>query len=281
MIKPYFILPFDHRSTFTAKLMGFEYPPEPEQAERIKEMKSLVFDAFLEARHKEPALNEHQAILIDLEFGSEIVTRAKSLGIPLAVSTEQSGQDLFTFEYGDKFGEKLLEVLPTFAKALVRYDHRKTEDNKIQRHRLKQLSDFCETHKIGLMIEPLMKAEGPLVDQMETCLKELLAEGIKPTLWKLEGLDSAEEWQRIQKITDVDIIVLGRGENRKAVENWIGVAAKSGVPDGFAIGRTVFFNPLERYRDGEISREETVQLIAKNYLYFSRHWMEHRKKQRS
>lgn len=275
MHKPYFILPFDHRSTFAKKLMGFDYPTQnPDEVEQIKEMKNVVFDGFLEARQQIPDQAEHTGILVDLEFGSQIIKRVKKLGISFAVSTEKSGHKVFTFEYGDQFGQKLIEVLPTYAKALVHYDNRRKEDNVIQRARLKNLSDFCRHHQIDLMLEPLMEGEGALVEQMINCMKEFLAEGIKPTLWKIEGLESVEDWQRVSEVTDVDIIVLGRGEDRDAVERWIEVGAASGIVDGFAIGRTIFLEALMKLKTGEIDREEAVQKIAKNYLYFIRRWME-------
>lgn len=274
MKKPYFILPFDHRSTFAKKLMGFDYPTTPEQTEQVKQMKNVVFDAFLEARHQIPEHAEHTGILVDLEFGSQIIERAKKMNISFAVSTEKSGQEVFTFEYGDQFGQKLIEVLPTYAKALVRYDGRRKEDNETQRARLRDLSNFCEQHQIGLMIEPLMKGEGSIADQMVTCLKEMLEDGVKPTLWKLEGLDDPKDWKRVSQVTDIDIIVLGRGEDRDAVERWIEVGAGSEIVDGFAIGRTIFLQALIEFKDGMIDREEAVQKIAKNYLYFIRRWME-------
>lgn len=273
MKRPFFILPFDHRGTFAKKLMGGDYPPSPEVSEQIKKMKNVIFDAFLEAKSQEPLLEKHGAILVDLEFGAEIIEKAQKMSIPFAVSTEKSGQELFTFEYGDNFGQKLTEVLPTYAKALVRYDHRKKDDNVVQRKRLRMLSDYCELNQMGLMIEPLMKAEDPLVDQIVTCMKEMLSDGIKPTLWKIEGLDNLEDWNKVKAVTDIDVIVLGRGENREAVERWIETGAKSDFVDGFAIGRTIFFDALVEFKDEKINREEAVQKIAKNYLYFTRKWM--------
>ena len=53
----------------------------------------------------------------------------------------------------------------------------------------------------------------------------------------------------------VGCIVLGRGEDEKKVREWLTVAA--GVPGfiGFAVGRTVFWDPLVNWRAGKITRE--------------------------
>jgi hypothetical protein len=45
-----------------------------------------------------------------------------SLGVPLAMPVEKSGQDEFDFEFGSDFGRHIEAFDPTFAKVLVRYN---------------------------------------------------------------------------------------------------------------------------------------------------------------
>lgn len=52
------------------------------------------------------------------------------------------------------------------------------------------------------------------------------------------------------------------------VEKWIIEAAEVKGVSGFAIGRTIFWQPLVDYRDKKITRDETVGKISKNYQYF-------------
>lgn len=272
-MNPLFILPFDHRGSFAKKLLGFEYPPNEEQAKVVIEMKKIVYDAFKQVRNSRDDIKDSLAILIDLEFGQEIIEDAKQKGIPFALTTEKSGEELFKFEYGNAFGEKLLEHMPKYAKALVRYNPDEKERNVSQLSRLKELSDFCKEHQIGFMLEPLMKGEAPLAELMQRSIKQILAHDIAPTLWKVEGLKDGEGWFDIAKYTKgADIIVLGRGESKEAVEDWLHEAASTNVVRGFAIGRTIFFKPLEAYRDKLISREEAVNQIAENYLHFINLW---------
>lgn len=265
------ILPFDHRSTFSKTLLDFDYPPTKAQAKKVKAMKNVVWDAFLLAR-KHTADKSKLAILVDEEFGGDIIKKARKLKINFAVSTEKSGQEIFDFEHGADFGKYLLKVKPTFAKALVRYNPAQTKVNKEQLVRLKKLSDFCLKNKLGLMLELLVDGRGSKETVMERSMKQMLKAGIKPSIWKLEGLENAADWKKIDLFTKVDIVVLGRGETKKEVENWITEAAKSGIVDGFAIGRTIFFKPLEEYRDKKINRKEAAEKIAKNYLNFIALW---------
>ena len=276
-MKPLFVLPFDHRSSFAKTLLGFTYPTTVFQARSVKHMKQVVFDAFLLARRQ---LNnpENLAILVDEEFGSSILKQARRRHIPFALTTEKSGEEHYQFEYGNDFGKHLKHFQPTFAKALVRYNPAHHKKNKDQLERLKKLSAFCKKEQMGFMFELLVHGKGSQVDLMARSLKQIIKASIEPTLWKLEGLNTQADWKKLDGITKTDIIVLGRGESKNAVDHWITTAAKSGIPDGFAIGRTIFFKPLEQYRDKKITRTQAVEKIAKNYSHYIKLWQKSARK---
>lgn len=267
-----FILPFDHRSTFAKDLLGFDYPPKTAAHRRkVSEMKRVVFDGFLLA-HNQYEHSEDMGILVDEEFGSSIIAEASKQRIPFAVSVEKSGQLFFQFEHGNAFSKHLTQREPTYAKALIRYDAAQREGNKIQNARLKRLNDWCDQHDQKWMLEPLMTGKGSHFSQMKYAIAQMERAGIKPNLWKLEGLTKAKQWKEIFKLAKNDLIILGRGETKKHVEQWVIEAAKSGVVSGFAIGRTIFMKPLEQLRDKKITRKQAVERIAKNYLYFIKLW---------
>jgi myo-inositol catabolism protein IolC len=66
----------------------------------------------------------------------------------------------------------------------------------------------------------------------------------------------------------VVFVVLGRVADDAAVDHWLRQAA--GVPGyvGFAIGRTIWWDPLKGYVDGVLSREAAASHISENYLRF-------------
>jgi len=66
----------------------------------------------------------------------------------------------------------------------------------------------------------------------------------------------------------VGCIILGRGENDAKVREWLATAA--GIPGfiGFAVGRTVFWDPLADWRAGKTTREAAVGEIARRYREF-------------
>ncbi|MFH1631821.1 MAG: DUF2090 domain-containing protein [bacterium] len=265
-----FILPFDHRSSF-CKLLGFEYPVNKKQAKVVARMKNIVFDAFLEARKQVDRPDEH-AILVDEEFGSAILKKARRQKIRFAQTVEKSGQKVFDFDYGADFGKRLLKFKPEFAKALVRYNPNQHAVNKTQNAKLKKLSRFCRQNHIKLMLEVLVEGKGDRSALVTRSIKQIQKAGVDPAIWKIEGLEKVSDWRAVRRETDDPAIVLGRGESRHEVEKWIKTAAKSGDATGFAIGRTIFAKPIADYAAHKIDRETAVEKISNNYLHFINLW---------
>jgi myo-inositol catabolism protein IolC len=66
----------------------------------------------------------------------------------------------------------------------------------------------------------------------------------------------------------VSCVVLGRGADEAKVEHWLMVAAPVDGYIGFAIGRTIWWDPLKAYVDGKIERAAGARKIAESYLRF-------------
>ncbi len=294
-VHPLYVLPFDHRSTFAKSLLNLDYPiKKAADKKQVTLYKKIVFDAFKVVCSKY-IHKERLAILVDEEFGSDIIKAAKRLGVATAVPVEKSGQNVFAFEYGKKFGEHLLKFKAPMAKALVRYNPENRVDNEQQRIRLKILNEFCEKNNILFILELLipptpaqLKKVKNNKDKFDTkvrpslaimAINELQASGIEPDIWKLEAPDTKRDWKYLIKAIrkqrqhrNTGIIVLGRGEDEKKVNRWLQLAAKVGAINGFAVGRTVWMKPLEVYHAKKISRTEAVNRIAENYLRLIELW---------
>ncbi len=297
---PLYILPFDHRSTFAKKLVGKSSTSTKASVDRqVTSYKKMVFEAF-ELAMKQSHCPACLGILIDEEFGTPIINQAIKKQYNFAIPVEKSGQQIFKFEFGNKFGEHLDKYDPTFAKVLIRYNPANKKDNAIQLKRLKKLSNFCEKSALRLMLEVLIppteaqlkKVNGDQhkfdqkvrPDLMVKATKEIHKAGIEPDVWKITGFETKKDWEKISAVIRngrqrraVGIIVLGRSAKKQQVNLWIKTAAASGLVNGFAIGRTIFFKPLEDYRDKKIKRAEAVEQIAQNYLRFITLWRKHAK----
>ncbi len=275
-----FVLPFDHRAGFAQKMLGFGEILTLDEKRIVTSYKQIIYEAIFKAIDMGIA-KEHSAVLVDEVYGLDILKDAKEKGLITMQTIERSGQDFFDFEYED-WKDHLTNIMPSFAKALVRYDV--SADNSEQLGRLKKLSDFCIEKKIGLLIEPLMQNknyEKEVYDNEYRCLDlnkmilEMQDFGIEANIWKIEGLYKKEQYVEVVKTArntkernDVGIIILGRNESKEHVNQWIVAGRDVDGVVGFAVGRTIFWEPLMKYKNAEISRGMAVEAIASDYFEY-------------
>lgn len=297
--KPLYILPFDHRSTFAKQMFGKNAISEldPEEKEAIREFKMLIYKGFKDAVEK-LIPTDFAAVLCDEEFGSEVLIDALHNGFKTLLPVEKSGQEEFNFQY-ENFGEHIAKFHSQFVKALVRYNPVDPEDLKQrQKEKLKQLSDYCheKTHKFLLEVlviptETQLKEIGSQLSfdrkmrpvLAEQVIKEFQDFGIEPDIWKLEGFDQAWGYKEIIKTikrdgrANVNLIVLGRGGSTEDVEKWLEVGEREEIFEvggrvegviGFAVGRTVFWDAINKFHKREIGKAEVIQTVSANFQKF-------------
>ncbi|MEW6058333.1 MAG: 2-deoxy-5-keto-D-gluconate 6-phosphate aldolase domain-containing protein [Bdellovibrionota bacterium] len=298
--KDLFILPFDHRGSFQAKLFGIkDREPTAEETKLIASYKKIIYDGFKKAL-ADGVNPDYAGVLVDEQFGNEIARDAVKNGYALAMPAEKSGQDEFDFEYGHQYEDHIKAFDPTFVKVLVRYNPEGDEGlNHRQLQRLKRLSEFCHRTHHKFMFEllvpatdaQLQRANGSVAQYDATMRPKLMVQameqiqrfGVEPDVWKLEGIETAEDSRavaqqaRVGNRDYVGVIVLGRGENEEKVRTWLTVASRTPGVIGFAVGRTVFWNSLKAHREGQLSREKAVAQIADIYRGFCELWMRARK----
>jgi 5-dehydro-2-deoxygluconokinase len=234
-------------------------------------------------------------LLVDEEFGSGVLREAKKNGLPFAMPVEKSGQEEFDFEYGENYAKHIEEFDPTCVKVLVRYNPESDATlNERQLQRLKKLSDYLAQKKRTFLFELIVPALQPQLAKiggskeiydtelrpklMVESLKEIQAAGVEPSIWKLEGVDKPESAKAVVKQAQsngrkVGVITLGRGESKEKVQEWLKVGAKIPGIIGFAVGRTIFWQPLADHKAGKINRKEAVEKIAQNYIEFADLWL--------
>ena len=282
-----YILAFDHRGSFRKDLLGITGSPSAEDVHRITEAKAVILEGALQAVDA-GVPRDVAGVLVDEEYGADLARRARKEGLLLAMPVEKSGQDEFDFEFGEDFGEHIEEFDPTFAKVLVRYNPEgDAEANARQLVRLERLSTWLHDRDRRLLFELLVPAlpeqlEGVGGDRdrydrevrpglMLQAIRDCHERGVEPDVWKVEGLEREEhcravaEQARFGGRDGVACVVLGRGADREAVERWLRSGA--GVPGfiGFAIGRTIWFEPLKAWLQGDASPSEAAVRIADTY----------------
>jgi myo-inositol catabolism protein IolC len=286
-----YILAFDHRGSFT-KRFGIESDPRPEEIQRIADGKHLIFEGLETAlaRGADPSVS---GALVDEQFGgpAKVPEQARAKGIKLAMPVEKSGQPEFDFEYGDDFGAHIERYDPDFSKVLVRYNpDGDAEMNRRQAQRLQRLSDWLHERDRKFLFELLVPAEAAQLasvdgdsdrydaelrpDLMIRTIADLQESGVEADIWKIEGVDERADSERIAAQCraggrdGVACVVLGRGADDAKVDHWLRQGAPVEAYIGFAIGRSIWGDPLQGFIDGSLPREDAAAQVGENYLRF-------------
>jgi myo-inositol catabolism protein IolC len=286
-----YILAFDHRGSFQKKMFGIEGEPTPEQTETIADGKRLIFEGMVKAVGR-GAQRGATGVLVDEQFGSDIPQRAKEAGLKLAMPVEKSGQNEFDFQYGAQFPDHILSFDPAFSKVLVRYNpDGEAELNQRQLSRLKELADWLHANDRKFLFELLVPAEPAQLEAvggdtdrydaelrpelMRRAIEHIQDFGIEVDVWKIEGVDAREDAERLAAQgragggrENVVCVLLGRGASTEKVDLWLEQAAPVDGFVGFAIGRSIWWDPLKAYLGGDLERDAAAGQIAEAYLRF-------------
>jgi 5-dehydro-2-deoxygluconokinase len=285
-----YILAFDHRGSFQKKFFAIDGEPDLEQTAIIADAKHLIFEGMLQAVGvgADPSVS---GVLVDEQFGSTVPAEARERGLKLAMPAERSGQPMFEFQYGEDFGAHIERFDPDFTKVLVRYNpDGDSAENRAQLIKLRRLSDWLREHEPKFLFELLVPAENSQLEAvghdsdrydaelrpqlMRRAIAEIQDAGIEVDVWKIEGVQERSDCEMLVAQArsggrdGVVCVVLGRGADDAKVDHWLAQAAPVEGFVGFAIGRSIWWDPLKAYVDGKIERAAGARKIAENYLRF-------------
>jgi myo-inositol catabolism protein IolC len=205
---------------------------------------------------------------------------------------EKSGQDEFDFQYGDDFPAHIEQFDPFASKVLVRYNPEGDAGmNARQLERLKRLADWLHDNGRLFLFELLVPAEKAQLESvggdsdrydaelrpelMRRAIEDIQNYGCEVDIWKIEGVDAREDAEMLSEQTrkgdgrqNVKSVLLGRGASDEKVDHWLQQAAGVEGFIGFAIGRSIWWDPLKAFLDGSLERGAAADQIADNYLRF-------------
>jgi myo-inositol catabolism protein IolC len=286
-----YILAFDHRGSFQKKMFGIEGDPTDDETATITDAKKLIFEG-MEVAVERGVDASSAGVLVDEQFGGDVPELARQHGLSLTMPVEKSGQDEFDFQYGDDFGAHIDKYDPFASKVLVRYNpDGDPEMNRRQLDRLKTLADWLHEHDRKFLFELLVPAEKDQLESvdgdsdrydaelrpelMRRAIEDIQNHGIEVDIWKIEGVDTREDAQMLAEQTrkgdgreNVKAVLLGRGASDEKVDHWLQQAAPVEGFIGFAIGRSIWWDPLKAFLDGSVERGAAAEQIADNYLRF-------------
>jgi len=291
------ILAMDHRNSLLRDLYGIDDVPTSEQIDRISAHKELIFDGLLRAI-EDGVDASRVGVLVDERYGAAVAVRAKEARIDLAMPIERSGEPLFLLEYGT-FGDRewlrhVEEFAPAQVKVLVRDNPQGSFNRMLQFDRLVTVSNALRASGRTFMIELLVPATPAQLESVGSdalrydsevrpdltvqLIEEMHVEGIEPNIWKVEGLETEEDARAVVSAARRDgrspvyCIVLGRDSSRQRLDHWLEVASRVDGFRGFAIGRSIWEEPLADLLAGTASETQLVGRVAESFTHFAQVW---------
>ncbi|HBW21319.1 MAG: 2-deoxy-5-keto-D-gluconate 6-phosphate aldolase domain-containing protein [Streptosporangiaceae bacterium] len=291
---PLLILAMDHRESFGRSLFGVtDDQPDSGQIAAMEAAKQLIYAGLAQARAELPG--GRPGVLVDERYGRAVIAAARSDDVVLAVPVEHSGREWFEPEWGPQWLEHVREIRPDFAKVLVRDNPAfPGEQRERQLRALRDVSDGLRSIGVPLLYELLvpatdeqLRAAGGSAVSFDRDLRPDLVRqvivgnqeaGVEPAIWKVEGLETADAARQVVAQIraggrdGVCAIVLGRDAPADRLDHWLEVAAPVNGFVGFAIGRSIWEEPISDHNHGKASADDTVAEIAARYLGFARRY---------
>jgi len=249
---------------------------------RIAEVKRLAADGFRLARDRSAEARQFGALLLDAQYASEVIAGARRDGVTVGTPAEKAGAFPLAWST-DPFSDALTG---TFAKVLVRF--RPDDADEIregQWKKLDALQAWCRGAGTPLVIEVLVPRRQEAEELFEVSGRpamlagffgEAYRRGLTPPFWKIEGTlapDGARTIDRaIAAHPQCRQIILGKAADLGTIQRWFAAAAGSSTAIGFAIGRSVFWEPSTAFLAGTRSADQAAAEICANYLRLIDAW---------
>ncbi|GLS31897.1 5-dehydro-2-deoxygluconokinase [Mesorhizobium albiziae] len=246
---------------------------------RIRDFKVLA----VKAAAKVAAGRDGYGMLIDEKHGREAMFEFAHhpfawLGRPV----ELPGSRPLRFEFSQDIGSQLAEWPVDHCIKCLCFYHPDDPEALKQEQQAKLRTLFEAARKVGreLLVEIIAGKHGTLSeDTVPRALQELYDLGIKPDWWKLEPHASAAAWDAIGKVIDKNdpwcrgVVLLGLEAPQDELEAAFAATANAPVVKGFAVGRTIFAEPAEKWLAGQISDEAAVSDMAERFEKLTKAWL--------
>ena len=212
----------------------------------------------------------------------DVIVEARRDGLIVGTPAEKAGA--FPLAWSTEPFERAL--IGTFVKVLVRY--RPDDADEIregQWHNLDMLHAWCRRASTQLVVEVLVPRRQEPENTFDAVgrpamLADFIGEsyrrGLTPQFWKIEGTPAADGARTIDRAIAAQPqcrqIILGKAADIATIERWFAAAYESATAVGFAIGRSVFWEPSTAFLLGSSTAAEAAAHICANYLQLVSAW---------
>lgn len=246
-------------------------------AERISEFKTLALDAMRTVAGNSAGFG----MLLDGRYGVQALEAMGDLPHWVARPIEFPGSIPLEFEGGPDVGVTLSQW-PTrqVVKCLAFYHpDDPAELRAIQDKQLLRLADACRATGHEFLLEIIASKSGPITqDTMPRIIEHIYDLGIYPDWWKLESLADAASWTAVDEVIRRrdphcrGILLLGLSAPIDDLIASFAVAATCPSIRGFAVGRSIFWEPARQWLGGAIDDAKAVRQLAQNFARLVEGW---------
>jgi myo-inositol catabolism protein IolC len=282
-----FILPCDHTDILSA-MWEASVQADSDRAAWITRVKGIVLDGLVEAVAA-GASRDCVALLMDDEFGAPVLERAKAAGIARIVPMDSGEVGPFRLRYGDDFERHIYDTDPDVVSALISYNPESSEASA-QLRRFAPVAKWQSGSKRQFLLELQVLPADDIRSPDETdrwvagqrpaliaqAMTDLTGLGVVPDIWKLQDCAREKDYDAIVAAaratgrSDVRLVVLGGGATSEHVDLMLSKVALVEGFEGFAVGRSVWAEPIRAFASGLIGAEEAARQIAESFLHFLR-----------
>jgi myo-inositol catabolism protein IolC len=277
-----YMLAADHRWQWEEWCDGHNVPRA-----RIGEIKRLAYEGFLRARRESAPVRDFGALLIDEQYASAVIADALRDGIVVGTPAERPG--IFPLAWASEPFDRALTGV--FAKVLIRFRPEQQEAVRDEQFaKLAALQAWCRGARKPLVIEIIVPRQDEPEADFETSgrpalvavvIRTAYARGLAPDFWKIEASPAAAGAEAIDAaIAEHPAgrqIILGKGADHATIERWFAAAAGCRTAVGFAIGRSVVWEPASGFLLGTLTRTQAADAMCANYLALVEAWEKRRK----
>ena len=278
-----YMVAFDHRGSLRRALsaIGADLGPA-----HIGELKLIVWRGLSAAL---PRVAEGADVAVLIDRGNERIGReADSAGVRVALALEASGRETLRPDAAAAvLRRELLALRGGFGKVLMRW-HPSDPDTRKRRQLvvLSEINDVISDCGAELLLELLIHprphdgldasssrryTDGVLAGLQRAAAEEILSSGVSPALWKLEGHSNAQEAARLDALVtsarhDAGILILGGGFDIARLRQVFACRDGNERYRGFAVGRSIWQQPILALCNREATQTETEARIGDNFL---------------
>ncbi|GGA26542.1 bifunctional 5-dehydro-2-deoxygluconokinase/5-dehydro-2-deoxyphosphogluconate aldolase [Dyella nitratireducens] len=275
------IFAFDHRSQF------YELACECSADEsRLPHLKQLLVEAVAKAE-RELNLQHRVGVLIDQRYGEDALHAATGRGWWIGRPVELPGSNPLEFEYGRSIGSQLLQwPRDHVVKCLVQFDPDGDAESRLEQE-TQLLTLYAAVKQSGheLLLEVIPPANpaatGTPGERVLRAMQRFYNLGIRPEWWKLKPMPAAD-WIAIDALIAArdpycrGVVLLGLNAPFAELAEGFAAAAHSASCRGFAVGRSLFYEPARAWLNNDIDDAALIERASLQFAKLANLWQQAR-----